>query len=109
METITLTEVLETIENRMKEKHIQKRYLAEIFNMTYKGVWAWFDEKVIIPSNKLIKLIDLVDAEIIIRDKNTHEIICGNVSKQDLRNVKNQEQICEVKKALSVLSDFLKD
>ena len=72
-----LNDIMEVIEDRVKEKCIPKRYLAQIFDMSEKGIWAWFNGKACIPFDKLIKLVDLVNAEIIIRDKNTFFIMFG--------------------------------
>lgn len=101
--------VMKEIKNRLKEKHISNRDLAELFGMSEKGVWAWFSGQVCIPIDKLVKLAEIADAELIIRDKNTHEIISGNLSESDLRDIEEHEQLHRVKQALSVLSNFLKE
>lgn len=101
--------VLKEIKNRLKEKHISNRNLADYFGMTEKGVWGWFSGLNGIPVDKLVKLAEIADAELVIRDKNTHEVISGNLSDRDLKDIEEREQLYKIKQALSVLSDFLKE
>lgn len=77
--------------------------------MTEKGIWAWFSGHVCIPMDKLIRLVELVDAEVVIRDKNTHQVISGNPSENDLKMIKEREQLSKIKQALSIFHEIMEE
>ena len=101
--------IMNVINKRLKERNIKKRDLAEDFGLTEKAVYCWFNGRNSIPIDKFIKLVGLADAEIIIRDRNTHEVISDNPSETDMRIIEEREQLCKIKQALSILNSILKD
>lgn len=101
--------IMKELENRLDKLGLTKSDLAEHFGMTYKGVWGWFNDKAIIPFDKLIKLVDMANAEIIIRDKHTKEVIVGILSERDIEDAKERERFRKIKQALSMLSEALQE